>query len=417
MKTWTNCRVCSSPIDPILSLGDQYVSTFLAPEQPDGPKAPLQLVLCRKCRLLQLRHTVPGDVMYENYWYRSGTNQTMRDALADISRTAANLVHLQAGDSVLDIGCNDGTLLASYAVPGVYKIGFDPAQNLAAFSRKAADKILVGFFDAGRFLSEPGLRDLRPKVVTSIAMFYDLEDPQKFVADIRQVMHPDGLWIVQMSYLPLMLTQNDFGNICHEHLEYYSLQSLEYLLGLQGFAIVDAQLNDVNGGSMRAYIRNRTADPNAFGDEAYRKQAAHRLSALRENEAKLGLDSMTPYREFAERVQEIKQRVSGFVKDQVEHKKKVFVYGASTKGNTMLQYFGLDSSVINAAAERNPDKWGMVTVGTRIPIISEAAARAAKPDYFLVLPWHFIEEFKVRESEYLSSTGKFIVPLPQFELI
>lgn len=318
---------------------------------------------------------------------------------------------------MLDIGCNDGTLLGSYTLPGLYKIGFDPAQNLAVLSRKVADKVLVGFFEAERFLSDPDVGKLRPKVVTSIAMFYDLEQPRKFVADIQKVMHPDGVWIVQMSYLPLMLKQNDFGNICHEHLEYYSLQALDYLLGLHGFSIVDAQLNDVNGGSIRAFIRNSGADPSAFGDQVYRKQAAERLSRLRENEAKLGLKTARPYLQFAERVQAIKRQVSGFIKDQVERKKKVFVYGASTKGNTMLQYFELDHSVINAAAERNPDKWGKVTVGTRIPIISEAEARAAKPDYFLVLPWHFIEEFKAREHDYLSSTGKFIVPLPEFELI
>lgn len=222
---------------------------------------------------------------------------------------------------------------------------------------------------------------------------------------------------MQMSYLPLMLRQNDFGNICHEHLEYYSLQALEYLLDLHGFSVVDAQLNDVNGGSIRAFIRNRGADQNTFGDGAHRKQAIGRLSRLRESEAELGLETATPYLEFAERVQRIKQQVSGFVKDQVKRKKRVFVYGASTKGNTMLQYFELDHSVINAAAERNPEKWGKVTVGTRIPIVSEEAARAAKPDYFLVLPWHFIEEFKAREHAYLSSTGKFIVPLPEFELI
>lgn len=417
MKTWNQCRVCGGSLDPILSLGEQYVSTFLAPDQPDGPKAPLEMVLCQQCRLLQLRHTVPGEMMYQEYWYRSGTNQTMRDALADISGAASKLLQVKAGDSVLDIGCNDGTLLSSYTVSGLYKIGFDPAQNLAVLSRKVADKVLVGFFDAQRFLSDPDLGKLRPKVVTSIAMFYDLEEPRKFVADIQRVMHPDGVWIMQLSYLPLMLKQNDFGNICHEHLEYYSLQALEYLLELQGFSVVDAQLNDVNGGSIRAFIRNRGADQNAFGDEAYRKQAAGRLSRLRESEAELALDTVTPYLEFAERVQRIKQQVSGFVKDQVGRKKKVFVYGASTKGNTMLQYFELDHSVINAAAERNPDKWGKVTVGTRIPIISEAAARAAKPDYFLVLPWHFIEEFKAREHAYLSSTGRFIVPLPEFGLI
>lgn len=417
MKTWTNCRVCSSVLDPILSLGDQYVSTFLAPEQSDGPKAPLELVLCQQCRLLQLRHTVPGEMMYQEYWYRSGTNQTMRDALSDISGAATKLVQLKAGDSVLDIGCNDGTLLGSYTVPGLYRIGFDPAQNLAALSREKADKVLVGFFDADRFLADPDIRGYRPRVVTSIAMFYDLEDPHRFVADVRRILHPDGVWIVQMSYLPLMLKQNDFGNICHEHLEYYSLHSLEYLLNLHDFSVADAQLNDVNGGSIRVFIRNRAGGQNAFGTGAYRKQAAERVSRLRESEAELGLDQATPYLEFAERVQGIKRQVHGFIKDQVERKKKVFVYGASTKGNVMLQYFGLDNSVINAAAERNPDKWGKVTVGTRIPIISEEEARAAKPDYFLVLPWHFIEEFKMRERDYLSSTGKFIVPLPQFTLI
>ena len=417
MKTRTSCRVCRGSLDPILSLGDQYVSTFLFPEQPDGPKAPLELVLCQQCRLLQLRHTVPGDRMYQNYWYRSGTNQTMRDALSDISRTAVQLVRLEEGDSVLDIGCNDGTLLGSYAVPGLYKIGFDPAQNLAAFSRKVANKVLIGFFNADGFLADPDLQNLRPKVVTSIAMFYDLEDPNKFVSDVKRIMHDEGVWIVQMSYLPLMLQQNDFGNICHEHLEYYSLQSLEYLLHLHDFAIVDVQMNDVNGGSIRAFIRNRGADPSTFGGENYRQQAADRVSKVRKSEAELGLDRTNPYHEFAMRVEGIKRQVCDFIKDQVAQEKKVFVYGASTKGNTMLQYFGLDNSVINAAAERNPDKWGMVTVGTRIPIISEAEARAAKPDYFLVLPWHFIEEFKAREHTYLSSTGKFIVPLPQFVLV
>jgi len=417
MITRSTCRVCGNELEPILSLGDQHVSDFLKPEQADGPKVPLELVLCQQCRLLQLRHTVPAEMMYQNYWYRSGTNQTMRNALADISSSASKVVHLQAGDAVLDIGCNDGTLLSSYTVPGVYKVGFDPAQNLAVYSRKVADKVLVGLFDADDFLADPELKDIHPKIVTSIAMFYDLEDPGKFVLDIQRIMHPNGVWILQMSYLPLMLTQNDFGNICHEHLEYYSLQSLEYLLHLYGFSILDVQLNDVNGGSLRAYMCNSAADRSAFGDEAYRQAAAARVSSLRDSEKDLRLDESTPYREFAERVQGIKQQVCDFIQEQVEHNKKVFVYGASTKGNTMLQYFGLDHSMITAASERNADKWGMVTVGTRIPIVSEAEARAAKPDYFLVLPWHFIEEFKAREHEYLSTTGKFIVPLPHFELV
>jgi len=417
MRTWTSCRVCNNPVESVFCLGEQYVSNFVSPEQPDGPKAPLELVLCGRCGLLQLKHTVPAEAMYKNYWYRSGTNQTMRNALVDIANKAESLIHLQKEDSVLDVGCNDGTLLASYKTNGIYRIGFDPAENLAVFSRKVADKLVTGFFESEAFYRDPELSRTRPKVVTTIAMFYDLEDPNRFVADVKKVMHPDGLWVVQMSYLPLMLKQHEFGNICHEHLEYYSLRSFEYLLKLHDFTLVDVELNDVNGGSFRAYVRNCDVAESVFGDTEYRERASERVRALREPEDAMALDKAATYGELALWVQRIKEDVLAFVKDQVGRGKKVYVYGASTKGNTLLQYFGLDCSLITAAAERNPDKWGKVTVGTRIPIVSEEEARAAKPDYFLVLPWHFLEEFQAREKNYLLSGGRFIVPLPHFTLI
>jgi NDP-4-keto-2,6-dideoxyhexose 3-C-methyltransferase len=411
------CRVCDGQFDPVLSLGEQYVSNFLLPEQPDGVKAPLELVLCKRCTLLQLRHTVPGEAMYQNYWYRSGTNQTMRNALADIANTSERLMNLRAGEAVLDVGCNDGTLLASYETKSIFRIGFDPAANLAASSRKVADRVVSGFFEAEEFERDPDLNTRRPKIVTSIAMFYDLEDPNKFVSDIKSIMHPDGVWVVQMSYLPLMLKQHDFGNICHEHLEYYSLESLEYLLKLHDFVVSDVQLNDVNGGSFRVFVRNRGADEARFGDAAYRQLAAGRVNALRAEEAKMALGETSTYRQFSVWVERIKDDVSRFISDQVHRGKKVAVYGASTKGNVMLQYFGLNCGLITSASERNPDKWGKVTVGTRIPIVSEEEARTAKPDFFLVLPWHFVEEFRDREKNYLLDGGRFIVPLPHFTLI
>lgn len=417
MITRTTCRVCDGALEPILSLGDIYVSDFPAADESDGTLAPLELVLCRRCRLLQLKHTVPGETMYRNYWYRSGTNQTMRTALADIANKAEHLVHLKEGDTVVDIGCNDGTLLASYKTGGIFKAGFDPAENLAQFSRKIADHLTVGFFDAEAFAKAPELAGRKARIVTSIAMFYDLEDPNRFVADIKKVMHPDGLWIVQMSYLPLMLKTNELGNVCHEHLEYYSLQSFEHLLQRHDFEVVDLEMNDVNGGSMRAYIRNRAADPHTFADETYRELAADRVKAFREEEFRMGLDTSAPYLEFAAWVDRIREDVVGFIKEKVAQGKKVYVYGASTKGNTLLQYFGLDHTMIGGASERNRDKFGRVTVGTRIPIVSEEEARAAKPDYMLVLPWHFLEEFQAREKEYLLGGGRFIVPMPHFTLI
>jgi len=235
--------------------------------------------------------------------------------------------------------------------------------------------------------------------------------------DIKKVMDPDGLWVVQMAYLPLMLKTNEVGNICHEHLEYYSMQSFVYLLEQFDFEVVDVELNEINGGSFRCYIRNRGADPRLFGDATYRRLAEDRVRALQAEEIKLGLDDIRPYHEFAFWVERLKADVGDFIRAEVAKGKKVYVYGASTKGNTLLQYFGLDHTLITAAAERNPDKWGLETVGTRIPIVSEADARAAKPDYFLVLPWHFLEEFRAREKDYLLSGGRFIMPMPHFALI
>ena len=413
MITRITCRICGGQLDPVLSLGEQYISNFVTPDAPDGEKAPLDLVLCRRCTLLQLRHTVPADWMYQNYWYRSGTNQTMRDALADIANTTERLINLRAGDTVLDIGCNDGTLLGAYSTKGIFRIGFDPAANLAPFSQKVAEQLVVGFFSAKAYDETfPS-----PKIVTSVAMFYDLEDPNQFVSDIKAIMHPEGVWVLQMSYLPLMLKQHDFGNICHEHLEYYSLKSLEYLLESHGFVVSDVQLNDVNGGSIRVFIRNRSADDTLFADTVYRKFAAERVSKMRAQEARMMLGEASTYLDFATWIERIRLDVRHFVLDRVMRGEKVAVYGASTKGNVMLQYFGLDSTLISFASERNPDKWGLVTTGTRIPMVSEEAARAQNPDYFLVLPWHFIEEFREREKKYLFAGGKFIVPLPHFTLL
>jgi hypothetical protein len=337
----------------------------------------------------------------------------MRDALADIANTAEQLIILQAGDTVLDIGCNDGTLLSSYKTTGIISVGFDPAENLAHISRRVASFVVSDFFTKEKWEGRFG----HPKIITSIAMFYDLEDPNQFVSDVKAILHPDGVWVVQMSYLPLMLKQHDFGNICHEHLEYYSLRSLENLLQRHKLKVVDVDTNNINGGSFRVFIRHKHADGTGFGDGLYRQLARGRARAMRIREAEIELGQLNPYLKFATWVERIKSDVYHFIWGVAIAGKKVAVYGASTKGNVMLQYFGLDHELITCASERNSDKWGLETVGTRIPIVSEEEARAMKPDYMLVLPWHFMEEFREREKKYLFDGGKFIVPLPHFTLI
>jgi len=411
------CRVCGGKnLDPILSLGNLYVSDFLGESEGDRSfKAPLDVVFCNAekggCGLLQLHHTVSHEAMYRNYWYRSGVNKTMTDALHGIARTVESLAGLRPGDYVIDIGANDGTLLRGYGVSDLNRIGFEPARNLAQYNKAGTTEIINDFFNYGAWAKRfPGKR---AKAITAIAMFYDLEDPNLFVSEVGRCLDDDGVFIIQMSYLPLMLSTNELGNICHEHIEYYSLFSLENLLGRNGLEFFDVELNDVNGGSFRTYIRHKGKG----GRLSAPIGADIRVEALREYEKKLGLASKKVYEDFVRRVEGIKKELTAFLEKETARGKKIYVYGASTKGNTVLQYFGIDHSMIGAAAERNPDKWGKKTVGTLIPIISEEQARNEKPDYFLVLPWHFLREFRAREQEFFKRGGKFIVPFPELKII
>jgi len=402
-------------LTPILSLGSLYVSNFVegAIDKDETP-IPLELLLCESnnggCGLLQLRHTVSPKKMYRNYWYLSGTSTTMVKALADITSAVEKIINFSPGDIAVDIGSNDGTLLHSYKTEGLRKIGFEPSVNLARLGERGGCKIFNDFFNAKTFKKRFPAE--QAKIITAIAMFYDLDDPNFFVKDISDVLHPEGLFIVQMAYLPTMLSQNAFDNICHEHLEYYSLSSMLPLLSRHGLEVFDVELNDINGGSFRIYIRHKGS---TVGKED--KAAEKRVADLLSQEKKLGLDDKKIYEEFAERVMGLKKKLREFIKSETAAGKKVYVYGASTKGNTLLQFFELDPSFLPKACDKNSAKWGTKTIGTNIPIVSKEEARQDKPDYFLMLPWHFLKEMVEEEREYLNSGGKFIVPLPEFKIV
>ncbi len=309
--------------------------------------------------------------------------------------------------------CNDGTLLKYYG-DNLWTVGFDPAKNMEQYSSEYAGLVVTDYFTAPVYFNK---LTRRAKIITAIAMFYDLEDPHKFVEDIDAVLDNEGLWIVQMSYMPLMLQQMAFDNCCHEHLSYYSLSSFEYLIMQHNLKVVDVELNDINGGSFRIYIRKGDSNDDLFATAPYRDVAEFRINSLREYEKKLNLNNPETYTAWFEEIQEIRKQTVDFVKAEKSKGKVIWGYGGSTKGNTLLQWYGLDNTLIDAIAERNPKKYGKRTVGTNIVIKSEAEMRQAKPDYLLVLPWHFISEFRSREREYLNSGGKFIVPLPQFKVI
>lgn len=409
------CRISGEKLVPLFSLGKLYLSDFI--EQSETPKyepVELGMALAPKSGLVQLQHTVPGDVLYRKYWYKSGTNATMTNELMGLAKKAQEILPLKDGDVFVDIGCNDGTLLR-FVEKNIVRIGFDP-NDFKTESIKHANLILNNYFNFKEYQkTEYGHK--KAKIITSIAMFYDLEKPDVFVSDIRKTLDKDGLWIVQMSYLPLMLKQLAFDNICHEHLEYYSLEAMQYLLQKHSLEIVDCELNDINGGSFRIYIRHKNANPASFASAPYRDVARMRVDSILAYEKSLGLRKKKIYMDFWKDITQLKKQTVDFIKKEKKKGKTIWGYGASTKGNTLLQWFGLDNTLIDAIAERSEAKYGLKTAGTNIPIKSEADMRKAKPDYLLVLPWHFIDEFKKREQDFLKSGGKFIVPCPRFEII
>jgi hypothetical protein len=420
VKVRQSCRLCASKsLTPILDLGPQMLaSAFVSKENQDFlplRKVPLELVRCNPeidedaCGLVQLRHTFPNDIMYSDYWYASGINQTMRDALADITRRAVELVSLTKGDIAVDIGCNDGTLLKSYKSinSDLQLVGFDPAKNFVGVKGEGFIRI-NDYFNKASYTSALGTK--KAKIVTSIAMFYDLENPIAFSSEIADIMADDGIWILQMADLPNMLKNNMFDNICHEHVTYYHLAPMEYLLKRCNMKLVDVEMNQVNGSSYRFYIRKNS------GPEPT-KEAMTRISKARFDEFNMALDTDSPYKMFKENIERNKSDLLFFINQERGKGKKVFVYGASTKGNVLLQYCQLNEQIIPFAAERNPRKWGTKTLGSGIPIVSEEDARAMVPDYFLVLPYHFLDEMLIREQDFISRGGKFIVPVPRVKLV
>lgn len=406
------CRVCGSPtLTRVIDLGEQYLQgSFVKPgkELPPLRKIPTILLRCdptqneNGCGLLQMAHSVPPNILYSAYWYRSGTNRTMREHLAGITRDVIDYIG-GAPACVLDIGCNDGTLLRSYPAT-CQKWGVDPsdvAQEISAdihviqdtFPSRSLDKTLNGQkFD----------------VITSIAMFYDLEDPVGFVRNVAAALNPEGIWVFEMSYMPSMLKMDSYDTICHEHLEYYHLAVIENIMKRAGMKVVHVGLNDINGGSIRCYATH-------LDNHRFRPSAL--MNELRQQEFDLELDTDKPYLAFQQRIETHRAELRALLQRLKNERKKIHVYGASTKGNTLLQWCGIDSTIVDVAAERNPDKYGAKTLGTNIPIVSEADSRAMNPDYYLVLPWHFKNEFLEREKDILSSGVGMIFPLPKIEVI
>ena len=408
-KKIKTCRVSNSDnLQTILSLNKQAL-TGVFPKKSDEKitVGPLELVWCPDSGLVQLKHSFEPTEMYgENYGYRSGLNQSMVNHLVHKVSWLETRGNLKSGDTVLDIGSNDSTTLKAYSRKDIKRIGIDPTGTKFA-EYYPNDVILVSdFFSAANFDS---VSSDKAKIITSIAMFYDLEDPIAFARDISLILDANGIWHLEQSYMPSMLRTTSYDTICHEHLEYYSLKSIQYIMNQADLKVVDVSMNAVNGGSFAITVTHK--NNNSI------KENKPVIEWLLSQEDSMGLDTPRPYRDFEERVYRHRKDLINLIQSLIADGKKIFGYGASTKGNVVLQFCGLTVAEIPAIAEVNEEKFNRVTPGTHIPIISEAEARAAKPDYFLVLPWHFKDSILRREKEFLASGGKFIFPFPEIEIV
>jgi NDP-4-keto-2,6-dideoxyhexose 3-C-methyltransferase len=380
-------------------------------QTPPTRKVPTQLVRCDvefsedACGLLQLAHSIPPEILYANYWYRSGTNETMRRHLAEIASSALAIV-APTRKRVLDIGCNDGTLLRQ--IPEDFeRWGIDPSDIAAAISPPIQVINTVFPSDNAKFR----LRDLRFDLITSVAMFYDLEDPVGFAGAVHDLLDAEGIWVLEMSYMPLMLEMNSFDTVCHEHLEYYSLSVLNTIMARSGLRIFRVSLNWINGGSIRCYVCK--ADCFRYDTVEAREQ----IRRLQVKEFEMQLDTSVPYLAFQLRIDALRTEMTNLLSRIHAAGESIHVYGASTKGNVLLQWYGIDSYKIPYASDRNVDKVGALTLGTGIRIISEEQSREMRPDYYLVLPWHFKKEFLSRERDIILAGTKMIFPLPEITVV
>ena len=407
-KEITKCRISNSTnLINVLSLGNQYLTgVFPKSKEEKVTIGPLDLVWCPDSGLLQMKQSYSLDEMYgENYGYRSGLNASMVKHLQHKIRTLELLAKPNDGDLVIDIGSNDATSLKAYS-GNHRKVGIDPTGN--KFKEYYTDNITLipDFFTSENFLKE--FPNDKAKIITSIAMFYDLESPLTFISDIEKCLDDNGIWHFEQSYMPSMLRTNSYDTICHEHLEFYSFRVVKNMLEKCGMRVLDVQMNAINGGSFAVTASKMKS--NFTSNTPI-------INWLLRQEDDLGLDTPKPYREFEERVFRHRKNLTELINALVADGKKVFGYGASTKGNVLLQFCGFTSEQIPYIAEVNEEKFGAFTPGSLIPIISVAEAKDMKPDYFLVLPWHFRENILAREKEFLENGGKFIFPLPEIEII
>ena len=407
--TVTRCRICSSDITEVLKLEPQYIATTFVKSNVNNPisqvKIPLTLMLCKdkNCGLIQLKETVRPDLLYKNYFYRTAINDTMRRDLQDVVNYAVNNVKTEKDDIAIDIGANDCTMVSMYP-EYMKRIGIEPATNIDWSNVSKSITIVNDYFSKDVVMKTTNGK--KAKILSATAMFYDFNDPNIATKDIKEILHEDGVCVLQVSYLLDTIRDMNFYDVVHEHLEYYSLKSINYLMERNGLTVIDASTNFVNGGSLRVLVTHKENS----------KPKSKRYEEILSEEEKWNLEEIDTYDSYKQKINEIIEKTKKFIMNELENGRLVIGLGASTKGNVLLQICGIDKNLLPFISERNKGKVGLRTLGTDIEIISEEKAREINPSAMLVIPWNFKEEILSREKNYVQNGGKmlFLMPHPYY---
>lgn len=405
----TACRICGNQdLNPVMSLGNLALTgVFPKSEDEEVASGPVDLVKCKQvsgCGLVQLKQSYSLEAMYGlNYGYRSGLNASMVDHLRSKVARILSLGILEAGDLIIDIGSNDSTTLRAYPENTYQLVGIDPTGIKFSSYYPPEIRLIPEFFSADAV--GKALDNRKAKVITSFSMFYDLEDPIDFAREIEGALHDDGIWVLEQSYLPAMLRTNSFDTICHEHLEFYALRQINWICEKAGLKVIDVEFNDVNGGSFSITT--------AKAGSKHIPNSSHLEQILADEEA-LGLLTTDAFDTFRANVEQGRKDLLEFLRKASAEGKSVYALGASTKGNVLLQYFNVDSTLIKAVGEVNSEKFGAFTPGSLIPIVSEDEILQEQPDYILILPWHF-RNFFTGLAKLKGTT--LVFPLPSFEIV
>jgi SAM-dependent methyltransferase len=404
-----HCIVCGcQTVEPFLDLGETALANkFLSRDELSQvePTYPLRVGFCHTCHHVQLAEIVPPSSMFEDYLYVSSASDTLKAHLYELSDVIFNRRRLSPEDLVLDIGCNDGTLLTGFRRHGVRVLGVDPAANLAEMTRQSGIERYVGFFTA-KTAQEIIQRWGAPTVITATNTFPHIPQLQDFITGLRTALAPGGVFVIEAHYLVDLLEQGAFDTIYHEHVSYWALGPMVYLFEQAGMEVVDVERVPIHHGQIRVFVQRK-------GEGVVQPSVA----SLLELERSLGIDEFSTYQAFAHKTEQIKSDLHAKLHELRAEKKAVVGYGAPAKGNTLLSFLEIGPETLTYIADRSPLKQGLYTPGTHIPVVGPERLLLDHPDYVLLLAWNFVDEIVNQQAEYLKRGGKFIIPVPEVRVI